>query len=105
MQTEAVASQEPTSAREKQGREFDRDGAREHAEERINHDPRAFIPFSFGPSNCVGKALALQNMRTILCYLVQKLDIELPEGTSGEDLARLFTYRTGTLPVVVRCRD
>ena len=71
----------------------------------FRHEPRAFLPFSFGPSNCVGKHLAMKNMRTMLCYMLQKLEISLPEGTGFEQLEKQFVYRTGSLRVVVRSRD
>ena len=73
--------------------------------EKIYHETRAFLPFSFGPSNCVGKQLAMKNMRTIVCHVVQKLQFKLPEGITGEDLVKEFPYRSGKLPVVVEPRD
>ena len=71
----------------------------------IDHEPRAFIPFSFGPANCVGKGLAMQNMRMTLCHIMQKLDLRLPEGVRPEDLDKDFQFRTGKLSVEVRLRD
>ncbi|KAL0954501.1 hypothetical protein HGRIS_003468 [Hohenbuehelia grisea] len=41
------------------------------------HDSNAFIPFSYGPSNCAGKALAYQEMRMVLCLLVRSFDMKL----------------------------
>ncbi|KAJ3546904.1 hypothetical protein NM688_g5462 [Phlebia brevispora] len=68
----------------------------EHCPEKIAHEPRAFVPFSFGPSNCVGKYLAMQNMRTVLCHMMQKLEISLPEGQDAQSLDAQFTYRSAS---------
>ncbi|KAI0367398.1 high nitrogen upregulated cytochrome P450 monooxygenase 2 [Pilatotrama ljubarskyi] len=43
------------------------------------HNESAFIPFSHGPMNCVGKALAMQEMRVVLCALLQKYELTLRE--------------------------
>ena len=44
------------------------------------HNDGAFIPFSYGPMNCVGKGLAMQQMRTVVCALVQKFRVRRMEG-------------------------
>jgi len=46
------------------------------------HNPNAFIPFSFGPANCVGKNLALKEMKMVLCHLLQQVDLRLAEGSN-----------------------
>ncbi|KAJ6570138.1 cytochrome P450 [Mycena vulgaris] len=70
----------------------------------IIHDVSAFIPFSFGPTNCVGKTLAYQEMRMVICTLMTKFDIRFEEGfdaRSWEDnLCDFFITRRGKLPVV-----
>ena len=35
----------------------------------------AFVPFSLGPQNCVGKALAQVEMRAVFAALIQKFDV------------------------------
>jgi cytochrome P450 len=35
------------------------------------HNMAAFIPFSYGPTMCVGKNLALMEMRMLLCSLLR----------------------------------
>ncbi|PIL27952.1 hypothetical protein GSI_15693 [Ganoderma sinense ZZ0214-1] len=56
------------------------------------HNEGAFIPFSHGPMNCAGKALAMQQLRTVVCALVQRFRIRLSlpveEGEEGKDMAR-----------------
>jgi cytochrome P450 len=44
----------------------------------------AFCPFSIGPRGCIGKSMALMEMRITLARLVFLLDIELADRT-GED--------------------
>ena len=49
------------------------------AQEGLNfvHDAQAFIPFSHGPMNCVGRALGLVELRAVLCALVRRFDFRL----------------------------
>lgn len=44
----------------------------------------AFNPFSTGPYNCVGKGLAMMELRSVVGRVVREFDILLPEGFSGE---------------------
>ena len=50
------------------------------AEFEFVHDEDAFIPFSAGPMNCVGKNLALVEMRVLVCVLLQRFAFRLREG-------------------------
>ncbi|EKM54590.1 uncharacterized protein PHACADRAFT_163000 [Phanerochaete carnosa HHB-10118-sp] len=73
------------------------------------HDANAFIPFSFGPENCVGKNLAQMEMRMVCCYLVQNLEFELEKGWDPAGRERAvedqFVMRVrDPVPVVVRRR-
>ena len=83
------------------------EGLQEHPE-KIVHNPNAWIPFSFGPYNCVGKNMALQELRMLICHLVQRLTIRFPEGYDPKqyeaDLHDLFVFAIGRLPVVVERR-
>ena len=45
------------------------------------HNEAAFMPFSIGPMNCVGKALAMQEMRTVMCAIVQRIRLRLARCT------------------------
>jgi len=72
------------------------------------HDPNAFVPFSFGPYNCVGKNLALQEMRAVLCLMVQKIEFSFEEGWDPRKYERemkdKFVMEVGRLPVNVKVR-
>lgn len=68
----------------------------------------AFIPFSVGPMNCAGKALAYVEMRIVLAMLVQRFDLCKKEGWSGQGWADgikdWFVVEKPKLPVVLRRR-
>jgi cytochrome P450 len=76
--------------------------------EKLVHDPNAFIPFSFGPWNCVGKNLALLEMKIVLTHMMQKLNIRLQDGYNPEDwleqMEDKFVLKTGSLPIIVERR-
>lgn len=40
----------------------------------------AFNPFSTGPYNCVGKGLAMMELRSVVRRVVNEFDLVLPEG-------------------------
>ena len=44
------------------------------------HNEQAFIPFSHGPMNCPGKGLAMLEMRTVACALLQRFRVRLRAG-------------------------
>ncbi|KAG6907279.1 hypothetical protein DXG01_009584 [Tephrocybe rancida] len=71
-------------------------------------NPAAFIPFSFGPSNCVGKNLAWMEMRMLVCLLVQRYEMRFEEGYDAtrweEDMSDYFVMMKGRLPVVLTPR-
>ena len=76
--------------------------------EEFVHNEDAFIPFAHGPWNCVGRGLALQEMRTVVCALIQRFEFKLREGWDPKEFERgMKCYvSTGrpTLPVVLRPR-
>ncbi|KAJ8089129.1 hypothetical protein PM082_014377 [Marasmius tenuissimus] len=51
------------------------------------HNLQAFIPFSYGPANCVGKNLALMEMRMVICALVKSFMFRevVQAGDVGEE--------------------
>ena len=46
----------------------------------FRHDGAGFIPFSIGPMNCVGKSLATQEMKTVLCAVLQRFKVRAEDG-------------------------
>lgn len=50
------------------------------------HELTAFNPFSFGPASCVGKNLALVELRVVACAVLQKFEFEFANaGMEGFD--------------------
>ncbi|KAK7061076.1 hypothetical protein VNI00_000811 [Paramarasmius palmivorus] len=68
----------------------------------------AFIPFSTGPMNCVGKSLALMELRVVVATLVQQFDMRFEDGWDQskweEKLEDYFVFAKGQLPVVLKLR-
>ncbi|KAI0337455.1 cytochrome P450 [Trametopsis cervina] len=79
----------------------------QHAPEGFVHNVNAFIPFSYGPSNCVGKNVAMQEMRTVLCTTLQRLRMELvgdPEEYQ-KHIKDKYVIEVGELPVLIKPRQ
>lgn len=69
----------------------------------------AFIPFSYGPTNCVGRPLAMMELRYVIATLVRNFDMEfdLAKGRPAEWLAAQedrFTMVNGQLNVKILLR-
>lgn len=66
-------------------------------------DRNAFVPFSSGPRMCVGKALALTEMRMVASCLVQRFDIKPADGflmdSWENNLEDYYVMGKGDLPV------
>ena len=75
----------------------------------FTHNPSAFIPFSFGPANCVGKQLAYREMRLVIATLVKKYDIRFPGGYEPDRYVNQLKDDTvltkGELPVIITKRQ
>ncbi len=75
---------------------------------KLVHNTAAYFPFSFGPGNCAGKGLAMQELRMVVSAMIQRLDLTLSEGfdpTAYEnDMLNYFILTRPPLPVVVRKR-
>lgn len=65
----------------------------------------AFIPFSSGPRICAGKHMAINEMRIVASYIVQKFDMKAAPGYDldkwEDSLEDFFIMRKGHLPVVL----
>ncbi|KAK7061078.1 hypothetical protein VNI00_000813 [Paramarasmius palmivorus] len=68
----------------------------------------AFIPFSTGPMNCVGKSLAQMELRAVIASLVQRFDMSFKDGWDQSkwegDLEDYFVFSKGQLPVILNPR-
>ncbi|KAI0345507.1 cytochrome P450 [Trametopsis cervina] len=73
------------------------------------HNADAFIPFSVGPSNCVGKNLALLEMKMVICLCMQTFEMRFADGWNAkmweENIDDSFVIGMGQLPVVLQRRD
>ena len=74
----------------------------------FRHDEAGFIPFSTGPMNCVGKTLAMQEIRMVLCAVLQKFQVRAEEGwdprTYRTNYRDYLAARMPKLPVVLEVR-
>ncbi|KAF9644906.1 cytochrome P450 [Thelephora ganbajun] len=71
------------------------------------HEASAFIPFSFGPGVCVGKPLALLELRMTTANLVRDLDLKFEPGykeTWESDWQDYFVITKGKLPIIATPR-
>ena len=74
----------------------------------FTHNLNAFVPFSHGPANCVGKPLAMLEMRMVLCHTMQRLTLRLADGWDPREWERQiedrFITKHGALPVIAQWR-
>ena len=77
--------------------------------EDFTHNVNAFIPFSFGPYNCVGKNLAMLELRSVLVHAMQRLELRFADGWDPleweRELRDNFVADVWKLPVVIEVRD
>ncbi|KZP20243.1 high nitrogen upregulated cytochrome P450 monooxygenase 2 [Athelia psychrophila] len=75
----------------------------------MKHNPEAFIPFSFGPQNCVGKNLAIMELRAVVASIVQRLHMSTTAGSGLEqwegDVEDWFVTLLPPLPVRLQVRQ
>lgn len=71
-------------------------------------DRSAFVPFSMGPANCVGKPLAMVELRAVISLLIMHFDIEFDDNfdptTWIESLKDHYLLESGKLMVKLRIR-
>ncbi|KAL3457963.1 cytochrome P450 [Aspergillus heterothallicus] len=68
----------------------------------------AWIPFSTGPAGCIGKNLALMEMRLMTAHLVSAFDISFAPGEDGSGLLKSqdhFTVAMNPLHLVFKRRE
>ncbi|KAH8993805.1 cytochrome P450 [Lactarius hatsudake] len=49
------------------------------------HNTAAFFPFSYGPTICAGKNLALMEVRMVLCWVLRRFQFSLAPGVSHDE--------------------
>ena len=66
------------------------------------------MPFGVGAYSCVGKQLALMELRTVIAKLLLEFDVQFAEGEDGSDLLEktkdYFVLGVADLRVVFRER-
>ncbi|KAH8919139.1 cytochrome P450 [Atractiella rhizophila] len=69
--------------------------------------PQAFFPFSHGPMNCIGKAVAMDELRMVTATLVRTFDMEPVRGGGFEDFESNMRDWTVTImgPLKVKLRE
>lgn len=79
--------------------------SKEHTE---SFNPNAYIPFSYGPANCVGRNLAKREIMMLSSLLIQTFDMKFEEGfdpsTWEEKLHDHLVLTRASLPVVLTPR-
>ncbi|TBU25227.1 high nitrogen upregulated cytochrome P450 monooxygenase 2 [Dichomitus squalens] len=75
----------------------------------LKHNDMAFMPFSYGPMNCVGKNLALAEIRMVACALIRQFEFRLQDGWEAGEYRKGFRdYGIATrpkLPVLITRRS
>ncbi|KAI1149355.1 cytochrome P450 [Nemania diffusa] len=71
-------------------------------------DNRGFTPFSQGKYSCIGKSLAMSELRFVIALLLKKFEVQFQDNDRGEtlfaDLKDQFTFAPGDLPLKFRVR-
>ncbi|KAF7378106.1 hypothetical protein MSAN_00234800 [Mycena sanguinolenta] len=68
----------------------------------------AFLPFSTGPANCVGRNLGMLELRMVMAYIMRAFELQFSDGYDKlrweVDLKDYFVMQKGSLPVKVTRR-
>ncbi|KAI9572920.1 high nitrogen upregulated cytochrome P450 monooxygenase 2 [Boletus coccyginus] len=71
-------------------------------------DRNAFIPFSMGPANCAGMALAMLELRAVISLFIMYFDMEFDDNfdpkTWMDSLKDYFVLESGKLKIKLRVR-
>ncbi|KAI0792847.1 high nitrogen upregulated cytochrome P450 monooxygenase 2 [Abortiporus biennis] len=74
----------------------------------FRHNMAMFIPFSYGPANCVGKNLALTELRILVCTMLQRFNMRFAADWDPSEWERNldehFALQSGDLFIEVECR-
>ena len=77
-------------------------------QDKLIHERNLFLPFSVGPQNCAGRAIAQQEMRAILCAILRKFEVQEAPGfdmdTWEKNLKDYFISHRGSLMVTLTPR-
>ncbi|KAL4952094.1 cytochrome P450 [Aspergillus filifer] len=77
--------------------------------EKLTRNEEAFFPFQLGRYGCVGKQLALMEMRLVLARMVWEFDITFAPCETGEafdrDVQDTFTFTVGPLMLQFQVRE
>lgn len=65
-------------------------------------DLSGFAPFSIGPYNCIGRPLALLNLRATISRIVVDYDVKVAEGVRLEDFEEGLTEHFTLNPPVLK---
>jgi cytochrome P450 len=72
------------------------------------HNEAGYIPFSVGPANCVGKNLAMLEMRMVLAYVLQAFELRFADGYDKQqyeaELKDYLVLQKGSLPIIITSR-
>ncbi|KAJ5758202.1 Cytochrome P450 [Penicillium nucicola] len=72
------------------------------AQSELVKDPSVFIPFYTGPYSCVGKQLALMELRRVTAKIVTRYDVSFAEGQSEMDYLDGFRDAFTTVPASLK---
>ncbi|KAL4746149.1 hypothetical protein BDW72DRAFT_207594 [Aspergillus terricola var. indicus] len=90
------------------GAEFIPERWLEQKDKLIVHE-NAFFPFQIGRYSCVGKQLALMEMRSVIARMALEFDVSFTDAEAAELFDReakdTFTYTVGPLPLIFRQRE
>lgn len=61
-------------------------------------DNTGYAPFSAGPWSCVGKQLALYELRGIISHLISRFSVEFAPGSNGDEVVKKTTDHFASTP-------